>query len=66
MARRFRRDAAILFPAVGAQLISSTGIFIVPFIVAALMAAGCSRWSAAGSHGEGWPCGPDGTRRLTA
>jgi predicted MFS family arabinose efflux permease len=48
MARRFRRDAAILFPAVGAQLIASTGIFIVPFIVAALMAAGAFDEQSAG------------------
>jgi predicted MFS family arabinose efflux permease len=48
MARRFRRDAAILFPAVGAQLIASTGIFVVPFIVAALMAAGAFDEQSAG------------------
>jgi predicted MFS family arabinose efflux permease len=39
MARRIRRDAAILVPVIGAQLIASTGIFLVPFIVGALLAA---------------------------
>ena len=39
MARRIRRDAAILVSVIGAQLIASTGIFLVPFIVGALLAA---------------------------
>lgn len=38
MARRFRRDAAILYPAVGAQLIATTGAFVLPFVVGALIA----------------------------
>jgi predicted MFS family arabinose efflux permease len=37
MARRVRRDAAILFPAVGAQLVATTGAFVLPFVVGALI-----------------------------
>jgi predicted MFS family arabinose efflux permease len=37
MARPVRRDAAILFPAVGAQLVATTGAFVLPFVVGALM-----------------------------
>lgn len=40
MARRIRRDVVILVPAIGAQLIASTGIFLVPFIVGALLSGG--------------------------
>ncbi len=40
MARRVRRDAAILLPAIGSQLIVSTGLFVVPFTVLALLHGG--------------------------
>ena len=40
MARRIRRGVVILVPAIGAQLIASTGIFLVPFIVGALLGGG--------------------------
>ena len=37
MARRVRRDMAILVPSIGAQLIASTGNFILPLVVVVLM-----------------------------
>jgi predicted MFS family arabinose efflux permease len=37
MARRVRRDLAILVPSVGAQLIASTGNFILPLVVVVLI-----------------------------
>ena len=37
MARRVRRDLAIFVPSIGAQLIASTGNFILPFVVVVLM-----------------------------
>jgi predicted MFS family arabinose efflux permease len=40
MARRTRQDLAIFVPVIGAQLIATTGIFLVPFIVGALLTAG--------------------------
>ena len=47
MARRVWRDRAILVPTVGAQLIATTSAFVLPFVVAALMAsAGYSEQSA--------------------
>jgi len=48
MARRVRRDAAILFSVIGAQLIASTGIFVVPFTIAALIGAGAFDEQSAG------------------
>jgi len=40
VARRFRRDGAILLPAIGSQLIVATGVFVVPFTVVALLRSG--------------------------
>ena len=40
MAQQRRHDIAIFVPAVGAQLIATTGIFLVPFIIGALLGAG--------------------------
>ena len=37
MAQQRRHDIAIFVPAVGAQLIATTGIFLVPFIIGALL-----------------------------
>ena len=47
MARRIRRDAAILYPAVGSQFVASTGAFVLPFVVGALISgAGFNEQSA--------------------
>lgn len=40
LARRVRRDIAILVPAIGSQLIVSTGMFVVPFTLVALLHGG--------------------------
>ena len=40
LARRVRRDSAILLPAIGSQLVVSTGLFVVPFTVVALLHGG--------------------------
>ncbi len=40
LTRRVRRDSAILLPGIGSQLIVSTGLFVVPFTVVALLHGG--------------------------
>jgi DHA1 family inner membrane transport protein len=40
MGRGFRRDLAILVPAVGAQFLATTGLFLAPFVVGALLSVG--------------------------
>ena len=40
MGRRPRRDRSILLPAIGGQLVASTGLFVLPFTVVALLASG--------------------------
>jgi predicted MFS family arabinose efflux permease len=40
MGRPFRRDLAILVPAIGAQFLATTGLFLAPFIVGALLSVG--------------------------
>lgn len=37
MARRIRRDFAILWPGIGAQLVASTGNFVLPLVISVLM-----------------------------
>jgi predicted MFS family arabinose efflux permease len=40
LTRRVRRDSSILLPAIGSQLTVSTGLFVVPFTVVALLHGG--------------------------
>lgn len=40
LTRRARRDRSILLPAIGSQLIVSTGVFVVPFTMVALLHGG--------------------------
>jgi len=40
LVRRVRRDSSILLPAIGGQLIVTTGLFVVPFTVVALLHGG--------------------------